>query len=453
MGLAVALVLLSIGLAGCTLVPLTPQTVEPTPPPPATVAPEPSETLPPGVTGIVFWEPFALDRSQGLLLGEMVHDFESENPDVTVDIVPKSGYVGIDGAVRAELPDGDLPDLAIAFPSMIAEYAQAGVVVPLDQYVNDIEMGLTDEDLVDIYPNNLETGRLVDMDGQLLAFPFVENAIGMWVNDTLLRQAGWDHVPATWDEFEQSCSDIAARTGVDCYPFVESVTTFTAWLYSRGGSQLDESARRATFNQPPGIESLTLLRRLIDAGLAWRPGDPYGDYVAFANGQAAFTFSSTGNSQFYVDAYDAALQNGMAPFDWHQAPIPQSDLEHPATVLYGANLFILRGTPERQQAAWRLIRWLTSSSQTARWASTLETMPIRASALDVMTDTLETYPFFRVQAEDILPYGQPEPAVAGELQVRDILYTAILSVTQGLVDPQAALDQAARQADAILSGQ
>jgi ABC-type glycerol-3-phosphate transport system substrate-binding protein len=93
------------------------------------------------VTKIVFWEPFALDRPQGLLLGEMVRDFEKENPDILVEIVPKNGALGIHDAVMAELPDGDLPDLAVAFPSMIAQYARAGAVVPLDPYLYDPEVG------------------------------------------------------------------------------------------------------------------------------------------------------------------------------------------------------------------------------------------------------------------------------------------------------------------------
>jgi ABC-type glycerol-3-phosphate transport system substrate-binding protein len=52
-----------------------------------------------------------------------------------------------------------------------------------------------------------------------------------------------------------------------------------------------------------------------------------------------------------------------------------------------------------------------------------------------------------------LPYGQPEPAVAAELEIRDILYTAILTTTQGYLDPQTALDEAAREANSILSNQ
>jgi ABC-type glycerol-3-phosphate transport system substrate-binding protein len=240
---------------------------------------------------------------------------------------------------------------------------------------------------------------------------------------------------------------------VRCYAFVESVSTFNAWLYSRGGQQLDNSGRQAAFNGPAGVESLALVRRLLDAGLTWRPEDPYGDYVAFANGQAAFAFSSTGNSLLYVDAYKGAVRDGVPPFDWRQTMIPQANLDDPATVLYGAGVFILKSDPERERAAWRLIRWFSSTAQTARWASGLETMPVRASALTVMTDTLAAYPFFRAQVEDILPYGRPEPAVAGELEVRDLLYTAIVSVTQGYADPQTALDRAAQEANAILASQ
>jgi ABC-type glycerol-3-phosphate transport system substrate-binding protein len=459
--MACLLTLLAAGLAGCDLLPQTPEAIPPTPEPEVTVGPEPTETLPPGVTQLVFWEPFALDRPQGLLLGEMIRDFEEQNPDVLVEIVPKSGYAGIHGSMQAELQgpadDRELPDLAVAFPSMIAEYAEAGVVVPLDPYLYDLELGLTEEDLADIYPGHLEAGRFPGFGGKTLAFPFAQNAIGMWVNETLLAQAGWNHVPATWDEFEQACFDVAAHTGVGCYPFVESVSTLNAWLYSRGGQQLDAAGRQAVFNSPAGVESLVFLRRLMDAGLAWRPENPYGDYVAFANGQAAFTFSSTGNSQLYADAYEGAMHKGVAPFTWYQTLIPQVDPAQPATALYGASFFVLQGqaarAPAQEQAAWRLIRWFTEREQTARWAGELQAMPVRASALEVMTDTLEAYPFVRTQAEAILPYGRPEPAVAAELEVRDILYTAIISVTQGYADPQTALDQAARKANAILAEQ
>jgi multiple sugar transport system substrate-binding protein len=452
------LIALSLMMTGCELVPLISQpetpTVEVEPTPGIETAEEDQATpLPPGVTLLVFWEPFSLDRPQGILLGEMIRDFEAENPDILVELVAKNGYLGIHDAMLTELPNGELPDMAVAFPSMIAEYAAQGVVAPLDRYIYDPDLGLNEEDLADIYAAHLTAGRLPGFGAQILAFPFAQNAIGMWVNDSLLAQAGWDRAPATWPEFEQACWDVAAASGVNCYPFVESVTTFTAWLYSRGGQPLDESGQQATFGGPAGVESLALLRRLMDAGLAWRPEEPYGDYKAFANGQAAFTFSSTGNGNLYAGAYEGALHNGVAPFHWRQTLIPQADPQQPATALYGSSFFVLSGDLATEQAAWRLIRWFTDTNQTARWATELEGLPVRASALEVMTDTLAAYPFVRAQVEEILPYGRPEPSVPEALQMRDILYTAILSVTLDYVDPQLALEQAVRDVNKILSGQ
>jgi len=451
--LACLFMLLATGLAACDLAFLTPEAEPTLPAPVSTPEPEMIATPVPGITTLVFWEPFALDRTQGLLLSEMVRDFEAENPDIAIEIVARSGYAGIDAAMQAQLADGELPDLAAAFPSMIAQYAAAGVVVPLDAYIADPELGLTEEDLADIFPGALEAGRFPTLGRQILALPFSQNAVGLWVNETLLQQAGWQRVPATWAEFEQACFDVAATSGARCYPFVESVSTLNAWLYSRGGRQLDPSGRRATFNDLPGIESLALLRRLIDAGLAWRPEEPFGDYVAFANGQAAFTFSSTGNTLLYLDAYDGAVRSGVSPFQWRQTMIPQSDPENPATALYGASIFIVQSDPLRQEAAWRFIRWFTGAPQSARWSADLTSMPVRLSALEWMTDTLVAYPFFQAQVEEILPYALPEPAVAEELEIRDILYTAILSVTQGYLDPQTALDGAAEEANSILSSQ
>jgi ABC-type glycerol-3-phosphate transport system substrate-binding protein len=451
------LALVAGGLTGCQLLPATPEPIAPTPETEETATPEPTETLPPGITPLVFWEPFALDRSQGLLLGEMIRDFEAQSPEVLVEIVPKNGYQGVHEAMLAELSkpieDRSLPSLAVAFPGMIAQYAEAGIVAPLDAYMNDPEFGLSEEDLLDIHPGYLEAGHFPGFGRQILAFPFVQNAIGMWVNESLLVQAGWNHVPATWPEFEQACMDIAATTGVRCYPFIESVSTFDAWLYSRGGQPLDDTGRRVMFNGPAGAESLALLQRLMAAGLAWRPEGPFGDYVAFANGQAAFAFSSTGSSQFYVDAYDGALNSGMAPFRWYQTLIPQRDPQQPATALYGASFFVVQADPSTEGAAWRLIRWFTERDQTARWTGDLQAMPVRASALEVMTDTLTAYPFFQAQVEEILPHARPEPAVPAEFEVRTILYSAIISATQSLADPQVVLDQAAGEANEILAEQ
>jgi len=447
-------------LAACDLPPILPESTPSTSEPEAgaadlpTVEPPPTVTVPSTMTTIVFWEPYPLERPEGQLLAEMARDFEKATPGIRVEVAAKSGVLGVYEAIVLQFQEGgELPDLAVAFPSSIAELAEQGLVAPLDAYLNDPALGLSDADLADIYSSMLEAGRFPLLGGQLLAFPFAYNAVGMWVNDTLLAQAGWQQPPVTWTEFEQACFDVWAQTGARCLPFIESVSVFDAWLYSRGGQQLSDDGTRATFNSSAGVDSLTLLRQMMDTGLAWRPEEEYGDYLAFTRGQAAFAFSSTGNNRLYVEAYDQAVQNGTPAFDWHQATIPQADPGRSATILYGPGFFVLSSDPEQEQIAWQLLRWLTSTAQAARWADGLAAMPVRASALAVMTDTLAVYPFIQQQTQSILPYARPEPAVVAEFQVREILYAAIMSVTQGYANPQAALDLAAWEVNSVLAEQ
>jgi len=252
-------------LAGCDLPLGTPEATAPTAEPELTATPEATPEYPPGVTPIIFWEPYALDRPQGILLSEMVRDFETENPDIVVEIVPKSGYIGIHGAMMAGIDQGGeagsdlLPNLAVAFPSMIAEYAEAGVVAPLDGYLFDPEIGFSDEDWADIYTGTLEAGRLPGFGGQLLAFPFVHNAIGMWVNQTLLQRAGWERTPATWEEFEQACYDIRDATGKQCYPFIE---VGPAGRFQRSGGSGEPGAGAAADGCRAGLAARRPLRRL-----------------------------------------------------------------------------------------------------------------------------------------------------------------------------------------------
>lgn len=444
-----ALLVVAFLLAACELAPVPPTGGLPTAPLP--IEAEPTETpVPATATLVVFWEPYPLDRPQGLLLGEMIRDFQSANPDVEVEIAAKSGTVGLHESMLAALDGGEPPDLAVAFPSMIAEYAARGAVIPLDSFLADAEVGLSGDETADFFPGLLESGRIPGYGGQMLTFPFVQNAVGMWVNQTLLEEAGWSAPPRTWTEFEQACYDVWAYSGRRCYAYVESVSIFDAWLRSRGGRQFDETTSRAAFQEAAGVESLDMLRRLIDAGLAWRPQDTYGDYLAFADGEAAFTFSSTGSSSLYIEAYDTAIRGGAAPFRWTQTAIPQADLSQPATSLVGTSFFILPSDPDHEIAAWRLIRWFTLPENTARWAASLEAMPVRVSAQSWMTDTLAAYPVVQAQIGEIMPYARPEPALARGLEAREILYTAILSVTQGYSGTQEALDRAAIEVDALL---
>src|SRR5581483_7457421 len=56
---------------------------------------------------------------------------------------------------------------------------------------------------------------------------------------------------------------------------------------------------------------------------------------------------------------------------WEASIIPQGNIAqgaaNPQTVLFGANISILKSTPEKQLAAWQFIKYLTQPDVTAKW--------------------------------------------------------------------------------------
>ena len=398
---------------------------------------------------LVFWHTQEADAFRGQLLNSLIEDFQAEYPWITIESVYQGSYSDLYKKIMAAIPAGETPDLAVSYASMIAEYMEAEAVIPLDSYVFSTDIGLTKEDLADIYPGFLAECRFPQFGNQYLAWPFTKSFVGLWYNLSLLKEAGYEAPPKTWTEFEEQCLAVADKTEAMGYSFYESASTFDGWLFSRGAQQLNDAQTEAVFNGPEGVESLAMLNRLIDAGAAWKPEGRNADQAEFGQGKTAFTMSSTSGTYYYTKAVEDGVGEGA--FEWGQTIIPQSDPENPATVMYGASLCVFRTTTAKQQAAWLFLKWLTETAQTAKWGSQSGYMPVRASAAAELVDFFAANPVAREQFESIVPYGVPEPSVRGSQEIRDFIYDAMVASNTGIMTPQEALDDAVAKANEALA--
>ncbi|MFH1929756.1 MAG: extracellular solute-binding protein, partial [Chloroflexota bacterium] len=406
----------------------------------------------PKVTGepvkLTFWHTQEPEAFRGKLLDGMIEDFQKEYPWITIESSYQGSYTDLYRKMMATIAAGEMPDFAVAYPSQISEYMQADAVVPLDAYINDPEIGLTEGDMKDIFPGFLAECRFPEFDNQYLAFPFTKSYVGMWYNMDLLKAAGWDHVPTTWAEFEQACNDVSDKTDARGYAFYESASTFDAWLFSRGAEQLNADQTEAVFNGPEGVESLEMMLRLIETGGAWKPEGSYADQAEFGQGNAAFTMSSTSGTYYYRKAVE---ESGTGPEEWGQTMIPQSDPSNPKTVMYGASICVFKTTEAKQRAAWLFIRYFSDTAQTALWGSKSGYIPVRASAAALLDEYFAGEPIAKEQFEKIVPYGKPEPSVRGEQEIRDFLYDAMVAAFSEVATPQEALDEAVELANEALA--
>ena len=111
-------------------------------PPAPTKAPNPVDAVEiKAPVTITFWHTQSAGRETALK--QIVADFTKANPNITVNLEYINGYTDLYKKMMASIQAGAMPDMAVSYESMIADYAQAKIVVALDDYVNSTKYGLT----------------------------------------------------------------------------------------------------------------------------------------------------------------------------------------------------------------------------------------------------------------------------------------------------------------------
>ena len=109
---------------------------------------------------------------------------------------------------------------------MVHEYARAGAVVDLEDYLNAGPPPLTRESRADLFPAYLDGGRLDAFGRRLLAFPFARSLAVQYYNEDLLGAAG--HSGTATLSFEEFRRQVARRPAGTAAGGPSTATT-SAW--------------------------------------------------------------------------------------------------------------------------------------------------------------------------------------------------------------------------------
>ena len=419
---------------------------------PATPTVDPTDATkavfkPVDATAAVFWDRQTTETAE--LLRTLADDYNSRRPQglLPVKVEHVGGYSDIFRKVSASIQARTLPSMAVGYESMTSEYIQTNAVVPVDHFVADPVIGLTQPNMDDFFPAVLETNRYPDYGGRMYSFPFCKSVLMMYFNKQVLAQAGYDRPPATWDEFLEQCRQVKAKTGKYAYAVSVDCSRIDGWIFSMGGEVID--GRTTLFDSLEALRVFELIETLAKEQLAYQiPPGTYDDETALGHDEIAFAFrSSSGRTSI------ARLMEGRENL-WGMASIPQADPGNPHTVLFGPNICIFNTTPEQQRAAWEFVKFFTSAETSVKWALGSGYLPIRKSAAGnpAIQEFWASWPYNRA-AFDCLPFAKPEPNVAGWQEVRSLVEKAETEVLTGMkTGRQAALDLK-QNADAALARQ
>jgi len=414
----------------------------------ASASPVPTAPLsaPATTTAITLWHT-ETDVATAML-ATLADDFHKTYPNITVRAQAKPSEGDLLREALGALALNQTPDLALADPRTLAEFARRGALVNLDALASDAKQGLTDADRADFIPGLLDAGRMPDLKNQWLGFPFDTSAVVLYYNADLL-QAAKQIVPRTWDQFGEAAR-ATTRNNVRGWVMSPSAPVFAAFLCSRGSSVLNATQTQAQFGDGAGLAALQLIVALNKGGAAYLADNANSARNDFAQAKTAFLFDTTDALTPITDAINRA-----GNFKWGIANIPQSDPAQTSTIVLGKQIAIFKpvgtASDDRTRAAWLFARWLTLMEQSARWAQATFSLPIRLSTQTLLASSRLPPNLQRLRDGfgDVLPTVKAMPAVKDAGLIDSALVEMWINVANG-ADPATTLKNATMRANRVL---
>lgn len=390
------------------------------------------------------------------LLQSMLDQFNQTNPyGITADAESAgASYNDVYNKVNAAIAAGQPPEMSVAYQNQAAFYAASGAVVDLTPFLESTKYGLSQADQNDYIQAFLNSDENPQFKNARLGFPTQRSMDVMYYNADWLRQLGYSQPPQDWQTWEQvACQASDPAQGKYGWAVQHDASTFAAALFGHGGNVLASDASGYTFNDPAGVATLSMMQRMFQNKCAVEvpTSERNGEQNRFGAGQALFVFASSSA----LTAYQQAVSQN-AGFQWDIAMPPFNGT--PAINLYGASISVYKTTPEKELAAWLVLKYLGETAQTAKWASNTGYLPVRESAKQQVVDAFHADPKWAGVADsyarmfDWAPYSKIEAPVAGYDSVRDLIDRQLMTraMTDFSFDPKQALDAVVQQSDQVL---
>jgi multiple sugar transport system substrate-binding protein len=391
------------------------------------------------------------------LLQSMLDDFNKSNPyGITAHAeIAGAGYPDVYNKVNAAIQAGQPPEMSVAYQNQAAFYRAQGAVIDLNPFLKSSKYGLSADDLKDYFQAFLDSDQNPQFSGERLGFPTQRSMDVLYYNADMLKAAGLDSSPRDWKTWEDvACKASAGGGNKTGWAVQHDASTFAAIVFGHGGQILSDDGKSYVFNSPAGVESLAMMQRMFKNKCAVEvpTSERNGEQNRFGAGQAMFTLGSSSGLPFYQQAVA-----GGGNFTWSIDMPP--DNGKPAINLYGASISVYKTTPEKELAAWLVLKYLGEKTQTTKWATATGYLPVRQSAKQDVITAFKTDPKWGTVADayakmfDWAQYSKVESPVAGYDPVRDLIDKQVMTrvMTDFDTDPKSILDEAVTSANKILA--
>ncbi len=303
---------------------------------------------PTGITGeITIWHSY--DEVRAEALKKLVEQAAASNPGATIDLVAQTPADLADKLVVA-VAAGEGPDLVLAGNDRLGEWAEAGIIQPIDELATPSTA---------ILPIALQSVRLA---GQTFGVPQSLSQVALFYNRDKLPEppATLKELPSVIREFKLPVS--LANTPYHAFGF------FTAF-----GGQLMDAQGRCTATEGGFVDAMNYFRQLQEIGVEFVPADVAAE--RFEHFDSALIV----DGPWHIARFRSSHESSLAA-----APLPAGP-ELPARPLLVVDAYFLIANSDNPANAVKLAALLTDVEALATLASEALLVPAR---MDVPVEDL-----------------------------------------------------------------
>lgn len=282
-------------------------------------------------------------------------------------------YKGLTQNLQAALASGQSPDVVQMGYSYL-NYASENLKYVTPQEIVD-KYFPEDKDFLKNHFTE-EVLALGQVDGKQIGIPYsISNPI-MYYNADLLKAAGVDKVPETWEEVVAASKKVKDNTQKKGFYMQEFADNWAqqGLMEGNGASMLGkvDGKVQATFATKEAAEAYDVLYQMIKDGTGLHVNNEEG-LQAFLSGEVAMCVTTVGKRANFEKS---------VTFDLKAAKFPVFGDKARKAPAGGNFLVILADTEEEQKAAWEFMKYLLDPSSVAKWTEGTGYLPPTTNAFE-----------------------------------------------------------------------
>ncbi|MCC9077658.1 extracellular solute-binding protein [Litorilinea aerophila] len=402
---------------------------------------------------IRFWNHWLAGRVE--LMDQIIANFEEEYPHIHVENLTQP-WERRQENMFAALASNDPPEVVMATRAEILKLAHDGLIIPINDLVEGHNL-----DLNVFYPS--EIGNFY-WQGQLYSMPMPTGG-GITsltlINVDMFEAAGKEPVvPTTWSELEDVAREFTVLDDRGIVTLGANVGTgvgdFFAWLYCNNGRIYSDDLRQTAFNSPEGVATLEWMVNFtneINGGVQnitdfFITGQEANEAQPWYNDIQLINFPNV-SIFFHMQTFKPEMKWDMGLRPYNDAN-PQAESHGLSGEQFAWGYPIPTGVPEsKHEAAFLWMKKITYDMDGGCWFMQQQGRPSPLKACNEDPSYYDVNPkwdkVLKSLESDVSVDILPEHA-----RIRDMVDQAVQAAMFGDKTPQAALDEAAAQAQAVI---